>query len=75
MTENMSVQPNTREMNAHNVLLDVLEDHSLTNTQLNATREGRNLDLHLTTRPSLIKSQAIVLGLSDHDMVVTDAEV
>ncbi len=31
--------------------------------------------MHLTTRPSLTKSQAIIPGLSDHDMVVSDAEI
>ena len=62
------------ERAAHNELLNLLDEHSLTNTQYQSTREDKNLDLHLTTRPSLIRSQSLIPGISDHDIIVVDSD-
>ena len=63
------------ERAAHNELLNLLDEHSLTNTQYQSTREDKNLDLHLTTRPSLIRSQSLIPGISDHDIIVVDSDI
>lgn len=70
-----TISSGANEREAHNELLNLLDEHSLTNTQYQSTREDKNLDLHLTTRPSLIKSQSLIPGISDHDIIVVDSDI
>jgi len=69
-----TISSGANERAAHNELLNLLDEHSLTNTQYQSTREDKNLDLHLTTRPSLIRSQSLIPGISDHDIIVVDSD-
>ena len=49
---------------------------SLTNVQTNPTRKGRNLDIYLTSNPSLIKKVTLVPGMSDHEgMAIIDSDI
>ena len=73
--ETSVVNPGATEAPAHRELLDILNRNMLTNTQLSPTREERNLDLHITTRPSLVKAQRTIPGISDHDIVVIDSDI
>ena len=57
----------------HDILLRIL--NTSTNTQYQSTREDKNLDLLLTTRPPLIKSQILIPGISDHDIIVVDSDI
>lgn len=70
-----SVVPNARERDANESLLKMLVDHSLSNTQHAPTRENSILDLHITSNPSLVKSQTVTPGISDHEMVVIDSDI
>ena len=56
-------------------LFNLFDEHMLTNTQHDVTRFNRNLDLHLTTRPSPAKSQNIIPGITDHNIVVMDSDI
>ena len=62
--ENMMIRRGATEPDAHRELLDLLDENCLTNTQHAPTRKDRVLDLHITTTPSLIKSQAVVPGIT-----------
>jgi len=64
-----TISSGANERKAHNELLNLFDEHSLTNTQYQSTREDKNLDLQLTTRPSLIKNCENQLTF---DKVVTD---
>lgn len=70
-----SVNPRAPEADAHHHLIDYMNDQSLTNIQHQSTRVHNNLDLYLTSIPSLVKEYDVVPGLSDHDMVVIDSEI
>jgi len=70
-----TITPSPTEGAAHEELLKVLNEQLLTNTQHNNTRGDRNLDLYLTTRPSLVKAQVVIPGISDHEIVLTDSDI
>ncbi len=70
-----TVTQNAREYDAHRELLQLTEEHSLTNIQHDVTRESSNLDIYLTTNPSLVKQHSVVPGLSDHEMVIIDSDI
>ena len=70
-----NITENPSERGAHEELLTLLDNHSLTNTQHEPTRESRNLDLHLTSRPSLVKTQSVIPGVSDHEIIVVDSDI
>lgn len=73
--ETETINPSPNEPSAHTALLDLLQEHSLTNTQHEPTRENRTLDIHLTTQPSLVKAQRVIPGISDHDAIVVDSDI
>ena len=56
-------------------LVDISIDHGLTQVHQEPTREGNILDLVFTNNPSLIKASVSVLGIADHDMVITDSHI
>ena len=54
--------------------LDLAKNCSLTNVQQQSTRRDRALDMYLiTTNPSLVKSVAVVPGMSDYEVMVVIA--
>jgi len=57
-------------------LIDICNDHSLSQVNLKPTRQSSILELFMTNNPSLIRNCSVVPGLSDHDgMVVTDTNI
>ena len=56
-------------------LIEIMSEFNLTQVHDQPTREENLLDLVFTTNPSLIKSTANAPGISDHAMVVTDADI
>lgn len=73
--DNHSVQPGAPEPAAHHALLELLDNGPLVNTQQKPTREGRILDLFITSDPSLVVAQSVIPGVSDHDMIVVDSNI
>ncbi len=73
--DNMSITPNTHEQSAHQALIDLCVDHSLTQVQTEPTRGENCLDLYSTSNPSLVKKCSVVLGLSDHEMFIMDSDI
>ena len=60
----------------NNRLIDLANDHSLTQVQRLPTRRGRALDILFTNNPTLVKSSSVVPVMSDHDgMVVVDVDI
>ena len=55
-------------------LVDITEAFSLTQIHNQPTREENLLDLVFVTSPTLIKSSTNALGISDHEIVITDFE-
>ena len=51
-----------------------LADHHLTQIQHEATRHKNILYLYCTNKPSLVKQNTVLPGISDHEIVVIDAE-
>ena len=58
----------------HKLLLDILNDHSLTQIVNVPTRQGRILDLLLTNYPSIVDKLETIppIGQADHDIVYTE---
>ena len=73
--ETLSVKSGCHQSNQHHRLLDIVSEHGLEQMQPHATREDNNLDLYLTSHPSLVKTCDAVPGISDHNMVVIDSEI
>jgi len=57
------------------VLIDVVQDHGLTQVINKPTHLANILDLFLTNSPAQIQDVAIILGLSDHEAVIIRATV
>jgi len=56
-------------------LLEVVEEHGLSQMQKHPTREDALLDLFLTNNPTLVKTVNTVPGITDHDMLVIDQDI
>ena len=57
----------------HEWILEVLADHHLTQIQYEATRHKNILDLmNCTNKPSLVKHNTVIPGISDHEIVAID---
>ena len=67
--------PNVQDKNVHQKLINLMSENNLTQVHDQPTRNGKLLDLVFTTNPSLIKSSVSIPGISDHDIVVTDADI
>ena len=65
----------TQDKNEQQHLIEIMSDFNLSQMHSEPTREENLLDLVFTTNPSLIKSTANAPGISDHAMVVTDADI
>ena len=68
-----AITSNSYEPEAHEELLNILQDHPLVQMQKQPTRNENNLDLFLTNNESLVKSTSIIPGISDHKIVVVDS--
>ena len=64
-----------QDRNEQQYLIEIMSEFNLTQVHDQPTREENLLDLVFTTNPSLIKSTANAPGISDHAMVVTDADI
>ena len=53
-------------------MIDLSNKFSLTQCIEQETREKNTLDLTFTTNPTLVQNTAVVPGLSDHDITLTD---
>ena len=74
--DNYIVRPGAYDPQPNDKLLEVSYNLSLTNVQTNPTRKGRNLDIYLTSNPSLIKKVTLVPGMSDHEgMAIIDSDI
>ena len=67
------VLPGCTKKQPHEQILEVLADHHLTQIQHGATRHKNILDLYCTNKPSLVKHNTVIPGISDHEIVVIDA--
>ena len=65
--------PKVQDKNVQQKLINLMSENNLTQVHDQPTRNGKLLDLVFTTNPSLIKSSVSIPGISDHDIVVTDA--
>ncbi|KAL8581458.1 hypothetical protein ACOMHN_004343 [Nucella lapillus] len=55
-------------------LVDIMQSSTLTHVHHSPTRFMNILDLIFFSNPSLVKSSVSVPGISDHEMIVTDAD-
>ncbi|KAL8615270.1 hypothetical protein ACOMHN_051762 [Nucella lapillus] len=55
-------------------LVDIMQSSTLTQVHHSSTRFMSILDLIFFSNPSLVKSSVSVPGISDHEMIVTDAD-
>ena len=60
----------------NNQLIDLANDHSLTQVQRLPTRRDRALDILFTNNSTLVKRSTVVPGISHHDdMVAVDIDI
>ena len=69
------VKPGATRPTLHQKLLDVANDNILTQVQMDPTRGPNVLDLFFTNKPSLVRNVQVIPGISDHEMVVVDADI
>ena len=74
-TLTVSSDPNVQDRNVQQKLINLTSGNNLTQVHDQPKRNGKILDLVFTTNPYLIKSSVSVTGISDHDIVVTDADI
>jgi hypothetical protein len=67
-----SIKPSGRRPRLCQQLLDISNDHGLTQVQEQNTRESNNLDLLFTNHPSLVNRANVIPGISDHDIPIFD---
>jgi len=69
------VTPGSPHCSTQQLLVDVVQDHGLTQVINEPTRLANILDLFLTNSPEQIQDITIIPGLSDHEAVVIEANV
>ena len=69
----MTINPKVPEKEVQQKLIDVSTEFNFTQVHDTPTREDNLLDIVLTTNATLVKSSANIPGLSDHDIIITDA--
>ena len=67
--ETLSVNPGSHTKTAHETLLNIVDDHHLTQVVHEETRQSRTLDLFLVTHPGWVKSTNVIPGMSDHALL------
>ena len=68
-----SVIPSCPNKAVHEKLLELLADNHLSQMQKAPTRQANVLDLYCTDKPGLVRYTETIPGISDHEIVVTDA--
>jgi len=69
------VSPGSPHCSTQQLLIDVVQDHGLTQVINEPTRLANILDLFLTNSPAQVQDIAIIPGLSDREAVVIEANV
>jgi hypothetical protein len=69
----MTINPKAPEKEVQQKLIDISTEFNLTQVHDTPTRENNLLDIVLTTNATLVKSSTNIPGLSDHDIIITDA--
>ena len=70
---NMTINPKAPEKEVQQQFIDLSTEFNLTQVHDIPTREDSLLDIVLTTNATLVKSSTNIPGLSDHDIIITDA--
>ena len=71
-----SVPPGSYESTASWNLLDTLQNHHLSQMQMEPTRQDSVLDLYITNKPSLMKTITTIPSISDHDgTILVDSDI
>ena len=70
---NMTINPKAPEKEVQQKLIDISTEFNLTQVHDTPTRENNLLYIVLTTNATLVKSSTNIPGLSDHDIIITDA--
>jgi hypothetical protein len=73
--DNNIVPPGAPNPSVSTRLLEILDDHNLTQIHREPTREHNILDLFCTNKPNLVKQSITIPGISDHDIILTDCEI
>ena len=72
----MSIQPNPEYGYALNqYLVEIMNEHDLTQMNKNPTRLNEILDLVFTTNPDLVGDVRVEPGMSDHDIIITEVNM
>ncbi|CAC5378759.1 unnamed protein product [Mytilus coruscus] len=69
---NSSVIPSKPDPSLHQHLLDILQDHNLTQVVDKPTRNDRTLDLLCMSNPSLVNRVETLPPLGDHDIIFSE---
>lgn len=59
-------------MTMNSTMLDIANDHALTQHVNSPTRGSNMLDLFFSTNPDLVHNVSVIPGISDHDIVTLD---
>ena len=76
--DNYIIQANpSYGLDVNNKMLDIVNDHSLTQHVKKPTRGNNILDLVFTTKPDMISKISVEVrcGMSDHDIVMFDVNL
>ena len=73
--QTLSIPPGSPYLSTQQLLLDIIQDHGLSQMVLEPTRSDNTLDLFFTSVPTLIEKIQIIPGLSDHDVVVVQTKM
>lgn len=71
--KNLSVNTDATDKEVQQNLIDTTSEHGLNQIHDKPTRDDNILDLVFTNNPPLIKSSRNAPGISDHDIIITDA--
>ena len=72
--QNITVE-HCHDRNIQETLVDLANNHSITQVHSDSTRDDNLLDLMFTSNPSLVKSSTSIPGISDHDITITDLDI
>ena len=71
---NLTVKNNAQDKDIQRSMLELTSVHGLTQIHDEPTRGNNQLDLVLTSNPSLVKSSTNIPGISDHAIIITDMD-
>ena len=73
--ETNTTQDNCQDRNIQNALIDLANEHDLSQIHAVPTREKNILDLVFTSNPTLCKSSSSIPGISDHAITISDFDI